>query len=132
VCGQKLTELLCVRVCRNAWSSWPSSVSPRGVGLNLIDLAIAAISLSTRCSDDVVQRFNVNLTAGRRRQFQQIVRMNVLSGCVFQVRSEFRHGHNYYFISYKKVNQSHYRPEVPRGFLEVKVPRLRDNGPGWW
>jgi len=31
-----------------------------------------------------------------------------------------------------KVNQSHYRPEVPRGFLEVKVPRLRDNGPGWW
>jgi len=30
------------------------------------------------------------------------------------------------------VNQSHYRPEVPRGFQEVKVPRLRDNGPGWW
>ena len=30
----------------------------------------------------------------------------------------------------KKVNQSHYRPEVPRGFQEVKVPRLRDNGPG--
>ena len=28
----------------------------------------------------------------------------------------------------KKVNQSHYRPEVPRGFQEVKVPRLRDNG----
>jgi len=26
-----------------------------------------------------------------------------------------------------KVNQSHYRPEVPRGFQEVKVPRLRDN-----
>jgi len=32
----------------------------------------------------------------------------------------------------KKVNQSHYRPEVPRGFQEIKVPRLRDNGPGWW
>jgi len=31
-----------------------------------------------------------------------------------------------------KVNQSHYRPEVPRGFQEVKVPRLRDSGPGWW
>jgi len=29
-----------------------------------------------------------------------------------------------------KVNQSHYRPEVPRGFQEVKVPRLRDSGPG--
>jgi len=28
------------------------------------------------------------------------------------------------------VNQSHYRPEVPIGFQEVKVPRLRDNGPG--
>ena len=25
-----------------------------------------------------------------------------------------------------KVNQSHYRPEVPRGFQEVKVPRFRD------
>jgi len=31
-----------------------------------------------------------------------------------------------------KVNQSHYRPEVPRGFQEVKFPRLRDNGTGWW
>jgi len=30
------------------------------------------------------------------------------------------------------VNQSHYRPEVPRGFQEVKVPRLRDKGTGWW
>ena len=29
----------------------------------------------------------------------------------------------------KKVTQSHYRPEMPRGFQEVKVPRLRDNGP---
>jgi len=27
---------------------------------------------------------------------------------------------------------SHYRPEVPRGFQEVKVSRLRDNGPIWW
>ena len=31
-----------------------------------------------------------------------------------------------------KVNLSHYRPEVHRGFQELKVPRLRDNGPGWW
>jgi len=30
------------------------------------------------------------------------------------------------------VNQSHYRPEVPRGFKEVKIPRLRDNGPECW
>ena len=28
------------------------------------------------------------------------------------------------------VNQSHYRPEVPREFQEVRVPRLGDNGPG--
>jgi len=35
-------------------------------------------------------------------------------------------------IKVKKVIQSHYRPEVPRGFQEVNVPRLRDNGPGWW
>ena len=26
-------------------------------------------------------------------------------------------------------NQSHYRPEVPRRFQEVTVPRLSDNGP---
>ena len=31
-----------------------------------------------------------------------------------------------------KVNQSHYRPVVPRGFQEVKFPRLRGNGPEWW
>jgi len=31
-----------------------------------------------------------------------------------------------------KVNQSHYRPEVPRGFQEVKVSRLHDSVPGWW
>jgi len=36
----------------------------------------------------------------------------------------------YYRVS--KVNQSHYRPKVPRGFQEVKVPRLRDSGPEWW
>jgi len=35
-------------------------------------------------------------------------------------------------IQVKKKNQSHYRPEVPRVFQEVKVPRLPDNGPGWW
>jgi len=32
----------------------------------------------------------------------------------------------------EKINQSHYRPEVPRGFQEVKVPRLRENGTGQW
>jgi len=35
-------------------------------------------------------------------------------------------------VSKVQANQSHYRPEVPRGFQEVKVPRLRDDGPGWW
>ena len=41
-----------------------------------------------------------------------------------------------WFIMYlqvvKKVNKSHYRPEVPREFQEVKIPSLRDNGPEWW
>jgi len=31
-----------------------------------------------------------------------------------------------------KAKQSRYRPEVSIGFQEVKVPRLRDNGSGWW
>ena len=34
--------------------------------------------------------------------------------------------------TYIKVKQSRYRPEVPRGFQEVKVPKFRDNGTGWW
>ena len=32
----------------------------------------------------------------------------------------------------RNVYESHYRPEVPRGFEKVKVPRLGDNGPEWW
>ena len=32
----------------------------------------------------------------------------------------------------KNIKQSHHRPEVPRGLQEVKVPKLRDNGPEWW
>jgi len=31
-----------------------------------------------------------------------------------------------------EVNLSHYRPDVPRGFQEVKVFRFHDNGTGWW
>ena len=37
-----------------------------------------------------------------------------------------------FFTVEEKVNKSHYRTEIPRGFQEVKVPRLRDNGPEWW
>jgi len=38
----------------------------------------------------------------------------------------------YLLTSVCKVYQTHYRPEVPGGFQEVTVPRLRDDGPGWW
>ena len=31
-----------------------------------------------------------------------------------------------------KVNMSHFTPQVTRWFQEVKVPRLRHSGPGWW
>jgi len=31
-----------------------------------------------------------------------------------------------------KIKQSHYRPDVPIGFQEVKAPRFLDNGTGWW
>jgi len=33
-----------------------------------------------------------------------------------------------YIYIYNSKKLSHYRLEVPRGFQEVKVPRLRDNG----
>ena len=46
---------------------------------------------------------------------------------------KFRMHYCFVGIGFKvKVNQSHYRSEVPRGFQQVKVPRLRDNGTGWW
>jgi hypothetical protein len=31
-----------------------------------------------------------------------------------------------------KVKQSHYSLEWPRGLQEFKVPRVHDNGTGWW
>jgi len=38
----------------------------------------------------------------------------------------------YIYIYIYKVNQSHYRPEVPRWFQVINVPRFGDNGTGWW
>ena len=32
----------------------------------------------------------------------------------------------------KKVNQSHYRPEVAQRVPGIKVTRFHDNGTGWW
>jgi len=56
----------------------------------------------------------------------------VLSSVITELL-KFRMHYCFVGIGFKvKVNQSHYRPEVPRGFQEVKVPRLRDNGPRWW
>ena len=43
-----------------------------------------------------------------------------------------KQGNSHFILQKLKVNQSHYRPEVPRGFQEIKVPRLRDNSPEWW
>jgi len=36
------------------------------------------------------------------------------------------------FKKKKKVKQSRYRPAVAQWVPEVKVPRFRDNGTGWW
>jgi len=45
------------------------------------------------------------------------------------MRLKMRIGKDTICMSYAhKVNLSHYRPEVPRVFQEVKVPILRDNG----
>ena len=61
--------------------------------------------------------------------------MNFLSNSLLtHVRVDCRKLHNDELndLYKKKVNQSHYRPELPRGFQEVKILRLHDNGPGWW
>ena len=52
--------------------------------------------------------------------------------CFFRCYASHLMGNTYHNVTVVKVNQSHYRSEVPRGFQEVKVPRLRDNGPEWW
>jgi len=41
-------------------------------------------------------------------------------------------GFGWFVLLKVKVNQSHYSLDRPRGFQEVKVPRLHDNGTGWW
>ena len=44
-------------------------------------------------------------------------------------------GGGYRFVTVTQLkwyDQPPYGPEMPRGFQEVKVPRLRDNGPEWW
>ena len=37
-----------------------------------------------------------------------------------------------YYRKTVKVNQSRYSPGVAQSVPGVKVPRLRDNGKGWW
>jgi len=71
----------------------------------------------------------------------------VLLSCMFQLlscpslgrtRSVQKVLNTYSYIRYlifclcTKKNQSLYRSKVSRRFQEVKVPRLHDNGPGWW
>ena len=51
-----------------------------------------------------------------------------LVSCLFVTSYTHNYHHKRCIILYKKVNQSHYRPEVPREFHEVEVPRLRDDG----
>jgi len=36
------------------------------------------------------------------------------------------------YLDVKRVKQSHYRPGQAQRVPEVKVPRFRDNGTGWW
>jgi len=51
--------------------------------------------------------------------------MTVVSYCVFKTQK----------IGWKLILKGKAVPlqaEMPRGFQEVKVPRLRDNGPEWW
>jgi len=49
----------------------------------------------------------------------------------FKPEGERKLKRNYRNIEETK-KQSYYRPEVPRGFQEVKVPRFHENSTGWW
>ena len=55
--------------------------------------------------------------------FSNILRMEII--IVFRYKGSTE-------VVKQRVNQSHYRPEVPGGFQEVKVSRLHDSVPGWW
>ena len=65
----------------------------------------------------------LNARGVHNEEFHNFSLQERLLGCIPIKEDETHHGDK---------NQSHYRPEVPRGFQEVKVARLRDNGPGWW
>jgi len=69
---------------------------------------------------------NGGASSWRRNRWGGTGSLDVGSLCYMPAAMEWSNS-----IQVIKVNQSHYRPEVLTGFQEVKVPRLRDNGPGW-
>jgi hypothetical protein len=64
------------------------------------------------------------ITTGERPQIHGLERATTEIGHIYI--------YIYIYIYKVKVKQSRYRPGEPRGFQEVKVPRLQDNGTGWW
>ena len=68
----------------------------------------------------------LQLLLGRSKEYSKaIIRSRLRQTTLLRIRSNTHH-------SKVRVKQSHYRSEVPRGFQEIKVPRLRDNGPECW
>ena len=68
----------------------------------------------------------LQLLLGRSKEYSKgIIRSRLRQTALLRIRGNTHH-------SKVKVDQSHYRPEVPRGFQEIKAPRLRENGPECW
>jgi len=57
-----------------------------------------------------------------------IVRMYFVGPSPLDLHRRMRNYKKVGFVK-PKVNHSHYRPEMSKGF---QVPKLRENGPGWW
>jgi len=67
--------------------------------------------------------YNISYMITNEMLFYEIISLHKIEKNMYQIRFIFR---------YLSKIQSHYRPEVPRWFQLVKVPRLHDKGPGWW
>jgi len=86
----------------------------------------ALMHFQTRLSLILKSYSVLQILLGRSKEYSKaIIRPRLRQTALLRIRSNTHH-------SEVKVNQSHYRPEVPRGFQEIKVPRLSDNGPEWW
>ena len=89
--------------------------------------------VATTCTTRLKFRISVCYPNSKFKCFVNFAVCTVLLYNVLSIQRNAQHNVYIYIYIYmlciQKVQQSHYRLELPRGSQEVKVPRLLDNGP---